>query len=201
MPSHPYFVGTQAHPEFKSRPDRPHPLFRGLIDAANLRAEGREPHILDPNTVEEMLRRVHARNPIHTAVMDTTRAEQLAEWIRTEIGADVIDRPQSNPFAVTDYEAFMDALRTHRLYHSGDAGLASHALNAIAKMLPGGQVRFDRPAAARVSSEQPRRVIDALTAASMVHSSAAQPAEPVPEAPGFLTFYQELAAQAVGAVA
>lgn len=31
---HPYFVATQAHPEFKSRPSRPHPLFVGLIKAA-----------------------------------------------------------------------------------------------------------------------------------------------------------------------
>jgi CTP synthase len=31
---HPYYVGTQAHPEFKSRPTRPHPLFAGLISAA-----------------------------------------------------------------------------------------------------------------------------------------------------------------------
>ena len=31
---HPFFVGVQFHPEFKSRPNRPHPLFRGLIDAA-----------------------------------------------------------------------------------------------------------------------------------------------------------------------
>ncbi len=31
---HPYFVATQAHPEFKSRPDAPHPLFRGLIEAS-----------------------------------------------------------------------------------------------------------------------------------------------------------------------
>ncbi|NEE04694.1 CTP synthase [Phytoactinopolyspora halotolerans] len=31
---HPYFVATQAHPELKSRPTRPHPLFRGLIAAA-----------------------------------------------------------------------------------------------------------------------------------------------------------------------
>ncbi len=30
---HPYFVATQAHPEFKSRPHRPHPLFRGLIQS------------------------------------------------------------------------------------------------------------------------------------------------------------------------
>ncbi len=31
---HPYYVGTQAHPEFKSRPTHPHPLFSGLISAA-----------------------------------------------------------------------------------------------------------------------------------------------------------------------
>ena len=31
---HPYFVATQAHPEFKSRPHRAHPLFTGLIKAA-----------------------------------------------------------------------------------------------------------------------------------------------------------------------
>ena len=31
---HPFFLGTQAHPEFKSRPTRPHPLFVGLIEAA-----------------------------------------------------------------------------------------------------------------------------------------------------------------------
>jgi len=34
LPSHPYFVGTQAHPEFKSRPMKPAPLFDGLIKAA-----------------------------------------------------------------------------------------------------------------------------------------------------------------------
>jgi CTP synthase len=34
MPSHPFFVATQAHPEFQSRPDDPHPLFAGLIAAA-----------------------------------------------------------------------------------------------------------------------------------------------------------------------
>jgi CTP synthase len=31
LSDHPFWVGTQAHPEFKSRPDRPHPLFRELI--------------------------------------------------------------------------------------------------------------------------------------------------------------------------
>ncbi|HMR13241.1 MAG TPA: CTP synthase [Arachnia sp.] len=32
--THPYYVGTQAHPELQSRPTRPHPLFSGLIAAA-----------------------------------------------------------------------------------------------------------------------------------------------------------------------
>ncbi len=55
LPGHAFFVGTQAHPEFKSRPDRPHPLFLGLIKAAALRKEGREPHIIDPSTVDATL--------------------------------------------------------------------------------------------------------------------------------------------------
>ena len=34
LPAHPWFVGCQFHPEFKSRPDRPHPLFYGFVKAA-----------------------------------------------------------------------------------------------------------------------------------------------------------------------
>ena len=33
-PAHPWFIATQAHPELKSRPNRPHPLFRGFVEAA-----------------------------------------------------------------------------------------------------------------------------------------------------------------------
>jgi len=46
LPGHPFWVGTQAHPEFKSRPDRPHPLFSALVAAALDRAEGREPRLI-----------------------------------------------------------------------------------------------------------------------------------------------------------
>jgi CTP synthase len=42
---HPFWVGTQAHPELKSRPTRPAPLFRELVGAALDRAEGRRPHL------------------------------------------------------------------------------------------------------------------------------------------------------------
>ena len=34
LPNHPFFIATQAHPELKSRPNRPHPLFRGFVEAA-----------------------------------------------------------------------------------------------------------------------------------------------------------------------
>ena len=34
LKDHPFFIGTQAHPEFKSRPNRAHPVFRGFIQAA-----------------------------------------------------------------------------------------------------------------------------------------------------------------------
>ncbi len=39
---HPYYIGTQAHPELKSRPTRPHPLFAGLIGAAIARQKGQQ---------------------------------------------------------------------------------------------------------------------------------------------------------------
>jgi CTP synthase len=39
LPTHPYFVGTQAHPEFKSRPMKPSPLFDGLIKATRKRSK------------------------------------------------------------------------------------------------------------------------------------------------------------------
>jgi CTP synthase len=42
LEDHPFFVASQFHPEFKSRPERPSPLFRGFIEAALVRAAERE---------------------------------------------------------------------------------------------------------------------------------------------------------------
>jgi len=53
LPGHPFWIGTQAHPEFKSRPDRPHPLFVGLLEAALERAEERQPHLIDIETADQ----------------------------------------------------------------------------------------------------------------------------------------------------
>jgi CTP synthase len=52
---HPYYVATQAHPELRSRPTRPHPLFAGLVEAAIHRQRELEIPI-----EESALRRRHA---------------------------------------------------------------------------------------------------------------------------------------------
>jgi CTP synthase len=45
LQGHPFFLATQAHPEFKSRPNRPHPLFAAFVEASRQRAEGRSPRL------------------------------------------------------------------------------------------------------------------------------------------------------------
>ena len=52
LPGHPFWVATQAHPELKSRPERPAPLFREFVGAALDRAEGRSPHLFEPEAAE-----------------------------------------------------------------------------------------------------------------------------------------------------
>jgi CTP synthase len=47
LPDHPFFVASQFHPEFNSRPNRPEPLFREFVGAAAKRAEGRGPAVPD----------------------------------------------------------------------------------------------------------------------------------------------------------
>ena len=47
IPEHPWFLATQAHPELKSRPNRPHPLFKGFVEAALACQAGGSP--ADPN--------------------------------------------------------------------------------------------------------------------------------------------------------
>lgn len=41
LPNHPWFLAVQFHPEFKSKPNRPHPLFDGFIGAALKRRQSR----------------------------------------------------------------------------------------------------------------------------------------------------------------
>jgi CTP synthase len=57
LEGHPFWLGTQAHPEFKSRPDRPAPLFRDFIAAALARAEGRNPQLPEIDVSESFATR------------------------------------------------------------------------------------------------------------------------------------------------
>lgn len=52
LSTHPFWVATQGHPEFKSRPTRPAPLFVGLMEAARHRADGRAPRLIDLEAIE-----------------------------------------------------------------------------------------------------------------------------------------------------
>lgn len=158
-----------------------------LLGPASIFTPPRDGNSLDPHLIEDGLLAIHARTPIDTLVMDTSKAEQLASWIEEVIGCEVIDRQQTNSLAVEDYELFMEGLRLGLLKHSGDVGLTQHALNAIARVLPFGDTRFDRPAPGR-NFDQERRVIDALTAASMVHSFAVRQAQTGPPQEVFATW-------------
>ena len=159
------------------------PTYR-LFGPALVLVPPRDGSSLDIGVVKRGLLSIHKRNPIHTVVMDMTRAEDLAQWIEKVIGAVVIDRSQSTTAAVEDYERFMEALRNGWLHHAGDQGLTRHVFNAVAKELPLGDVRFDRRSQTRQGGDQDARVIDALTAAAMVHSWATllqeAPSPPVP---------------------
>jgi len=66
---HPFYVGTQAHPEFRSRPHRAHPLFSGLIEAAVNRQRGER--LLEVDTVSTV---PPATVPAPKAEPDTTAA-------------------------------------------------------------------------------------------------------------------------------
>jgi phage terminase large subunit-like protein len=128
---------------------------------------------LDPEEVERAFIDLHTRNPIHTVVMDTNRAEQLGVWLERELGCQVLDQSQGIPVQVEEYERFMEALRMGWIKHTGDPEFTRHVLNAVAKIQRGGDPIFERPHQSRRSvDEQDRRVIDALKAAAMVHRVA-----------------------------
>ena len=40
LKDHPFYIGTQSHPEFKSRPNRVHPLFKGFVEASVKKKSG-----------------------------------------------------------------------------------------------------------------------------------------------------------------
>jgi len=160
------------------------PLWEGpeyrLLGPATVLTPPRDGTMLSVDEVKRALVVIHQRNPIHAVVMDVSYARDIAQWIDDEMKVNVIERGNSNVAAAEDYERFMEGLRNGTLKHSGDQALKTHALNAIVRILPLGDPRFDRPAETRNTSMQDRRVIDALTAAAMVNALASVGIPPAP---------------------
>jgi phage terminase large subunit-like protein len=127
--------------------------------------------MLDVDDIKQAFLELKSRNPISMVVMDRARAEDIAQWLSSELGVQVVTRPQTNEWAAKDYESMMKGIRERTLYHTGHAGLRQHVLDAISARVLGDKRRFDRPRTIRKAGQDRRRiVIDALTAAGMVVS-------------------------------
>jgi phage terminase large subunit-like protein len=166
------------------------PKYR-LLGATRILVPPRDGSSIHPDEIKSALYELADGFRVDAVVMDMHRAEDIAAWIEDEMGVTVIDHDhRAVKTHVADFEAFMDGLRNGTVKHNGDRGLKAHALNAIARRLPGGDYRFDRPNASRGSArEQDRRVIDALTAAAIAveHSTRDFVTTSVYESRGVLT--------------
>jgi phage terminase large subunit-like protein len=151
-----------------------------LLGAATILEPPRDGTTLDPQEVKAALDRINEHNPIELIVMDMHRGEDIAAWCENDRGWSVMDRPQTPKFAVEDYDRWMEALSNGWLRHTGDPGLRSHVLNAIARKTEGDKMRFDRPSSSRSARSQNRKVIDALSAAAMVNNSYGGQPDPAP---------------------
>ncbi len=146
-----------------------------LLGPATILTPPQDGSSLSPDVLKHAFLEIVSVRNITTIVMDTHAAEDIAGWFSDELGLTVIERLQSNKPQAEDYRRFMEALRQGWLFHSGDEGLRRHAFNAVVKVLDAESVRFDRPAPNRKGGDQDVRVIDALRAASMVHSVRCEP--------------------------
>ncbi|OCR01204.1 CTP synthase [Oscillatoriales cyanobacterium USR001] len=64
LPKHPFFIATQFHPEFQSRPSAPHPLFTGFVEAANTLRTGKMKKVTNIDTlVSEQEKEITHKNP------------------------------------------------------------------------------------------------------------------------------------------
>lgn len=168
-----------------------------LLEEAIVEVPPRDGTSMHPDRIKARFIELAERNPIDAVVMDMGDAEDVAAWLVDELGVEVVDRQQSNDLHVIDYKNVMRGLRNcqpsrfplskaaeneakhawplRRVKHSPK--LSRHTMNAIARRLPRGDFRFDRPSESRNVKRQDRRVIDALTAAGMVvtHMVATEP--------------------------
>lgn len=150
-----------------------------LLGPATVLEPPRDGTSMHPDVIKDALLEIASNFKVNAVVMDMHNAEDIAAWIEDELGVEkVIDHDhRSQKVHVKDYNAFMEGLRNGTLKHVGCSDLRSHVLHAVARRLPGGDYRFDRPSQVRGGQQQDRRVIDALSAAAMVveYSNTSEP--------------------------
>jgi phage terminase large subunit-like protein len=145
---------------------------RRVIGGPQILIPPRDGTSMDPARIKDAFQEIQERNPIRRVVMDPDRGAEIAAWLEQDLGVEVVEYAQSNEPMTVAYDRFMEAIRNGWLSHPRDRELTEHVLNAVAKKLPAGRARFDRPSTSRAQSGQRRRVIDALIAAAIVHSVA-----------------------------
>lgn len=64
LPDHPFFIATQFHPEFQSRPNAPHPLFKGFVEAVVRSSQGTTPTDSPPPNLEAISSDLSSENAV-----------------------------------------------------------------------------------------------------------------------------------------
>jgi phage terminase large subunit-like protein len=131
----------------------------------------RDGSFLDPELIKQAFRDMNDRYSVVEVVMDPDRGAEIASWLEAELGLEPTIHGQGAEM-FDAYEKFMEAVRNGWIRHPRDSTFTEHVLNAVAKVMPDGRARFDRPSTSRAQAGQRRRVIDALVAAAMVNRSA-----------------------------
>jgi hypothetical protein len=181
------------------------PDFRLLLEA-QIAVPPRDGTSMHPDRVKELLYARMDANPLGALAMDTSDGEDIAAWAADELGILVVDRPKSNDLAVVDYKHFMRDLRATepqwkivevagptprspkrkvrqrllpmRLLPSCPL-LTRHSMNAVARRLPRGDIRFDRPTASRTRASSTRSTRPAWsTRTAIVRRSRVSTSEP-----------------------
>jgi phage terminase large subunit-like protein len=137
----------------------------------------RDGSFLEPAMIKEAFREFARRFSVQGIVMDPDRGAEIAAWLRDDLGIEPAEHGQGVEM-FDAYERLMEAIRNGWISQPGDETFTEHVLNAVAKTMPDGRARFERPSSSRAQAGQRRRVIDALVAAAMVHRSATASAGP-----------------------
>lgn len=158
------------------------PLFRVgdglLLHRSKILVPPRDGNSMDPERITDAFEELHDQHPIERVVMDIAAGEEIAHWLSSDLGVEVVEHSQKSDPMADAAGKFMEGLRAGTLRHSRDPDLTRHVMNAVAYDLPDGRFKFVRPKQSRTVSdeEQERRVIDGLISSAMVvHVASAAP--------------------------